>query len=335
MDKKRIDLYHQIEEKRNSKLLVYFTGDRPGLETRIADDATEYFVEHLDKIGSVKKITLMLYTLGGSTLAGWNIVNLIRQFCEDFEIIIPSKCRSAGTLICLGANRIIMTKQATMGPIDPSITTSLNPEIPGAGPQAKFPVSVEAIKGFLELPKHELSIKDDNALSLIFNVLAEKVHPLVLGEVYRAIGQIQMLAEKLLVNQVTDKDKVKKIIAFLCSESGSHDYTINSKEASEILGLNVESPDEDLYSLIKDTYNDIRDELELLSPFDPNAYLESEQQKKYVFRRCLIESIIGGTDVFVSKGSLSKVLISPMQLGLPEQKAINDQRSFEGWEHEE
>lgn len=36
-------------------------------------------------------------------------------------------------------------------------------------------------------------------------MLASKVHPLVLGEVYRAIGQVQMLAEKLLVNQVTDQ----------------------------------------------------------------------------------------------------------------------------------
>ena len=209
MTDERKALYEAIEKERNSKLLVYITGDKAGWETQIANDATDYITEHLDKIGVVPKISLFLFTNGGNTLAGWNIVNLIRQFCDDFEIIVPGKARSTGTLMCLGANRIIMTKQATLGPIDPSVNTPLNPTIPNAGPQARVPVSVEAIKGFLELAKHELNLKDERALADIFNVLADKVHPLVLGEVYRAIGQIQMLARKLLVNQVTDEEKIK------------------------------------------------------------------------------------------------------------------------------
>ena len=332
MDPARLELYSEIERKRNSKLLVFVTGDRPGWETQIANDATDYFIDHLDTIGVVPKISLLLYTNGGNTLAGWNIVNLIRQFCDEFEILVPAKARSTGTLMCLGANKVIMTKQATLGPIDPSVNTALNPEIPGAGPQARMPVSVEAIKGFLELAKHELSIKDDIALSSIFNVLADKVHPLVLGEVYRAIGQIQMLAEKLLINQVTDPDKTKKIIQFLCSESGSHDYTINRREASQVLGLNVEKPDEELYGLMRDTHNSIRDELEMRSPYDPNTYIGTEQDKAYSMRRVIIESISGGTDAFVSEGILSKHIIQPMP-NLPPQQVINDQRLFEGWKH--
>ena len=59
-----------------------------------------------------------MYTRGGNTLAGWSIINLIRQFCDELEIIIPSKAHSTGTLMALGANSIIMTKQATLGPID-------------------------------------------------------------------------------------------------------------------------------------------------------------------------------------------------------------------------
>ena len=328
----RLDLYSKIEERRNSKLLVYFTGDRPGWETQIANDATDYFIEHLDQIGVVPKISLLLYTNGGSTLAGWNIVNLIRQFCDDFEIIVPSKARSTGTLMCLGANTIIMTKQATLGPIDPSVNTALNPEIPGAGPQARMPVSVEAIKGFLELAKHELHIKEDQSLSSIFNVLADQVHPLVLGEVYRAIGQIQMLAEKLLANQITDVDKVKKIISFLCSESGSHDYTINRREASQGLGLNIEKPDQELYNIIKATYDSIRDELELRSQFDPNTFIGVASEKDYLMQRVLIESIYGGTDAFVSEGKLSRIVVQQIP-GVPPQQGISDQRIFEGWKH--
>jgi len=81
------------------------------MEAQIANDATDSFIEQLDNIGIVPRITLLLHTNGGSTLAAWNITNLIRQFCDDFEVILPVKARSAGTLMCLGANRIIMTKQ--------------------------------------------------------------------------------------------------------------------------------------------------------------------------------------------------------------------------------
>ena len=326
MNLERKQLYEAIEKERNSKLLVYVTGDKAGWETQIANDATDYISDQLDKIGVVEKISLLLFTNGGSTLAGWNIVNLIRQFCDDFEIIVPSKARSTGTLMCLGANRIIMTKQATLGPIDPSVNTPLNPTVPNAGPQARVPVSVEAIKGFLELAKHELNLKDDKALADIFNVLADKVHPLVLGEVYRAIGQIQMLARKLLVNQVKDESKIEKIISFLCSESGSHDYTINRREAKNELGLNVEKPSDSLYDLINRTYMSIREELQLRTSFNPESYLGADSSKEYTIKRTLIESLEGGTDCFVSEGRFAKI-------ELPPQMGIQDQRIFEGWKH--
>ena len=72
----------------------------------------------------------------------------------------------------------------------------------------------------MEFAKNELSITDNASLASIFEKLSDFVHPLVLGEVYRSKAQIQMMAEQLIQNQVTDPDKIKKIIAFLCRESG-------------------------------------------------------------------------------------------------------------------
>ncbi len=60
MLKDRITLYKQLEEKRNSKLLVYATSDRRGLETQIAPDILSPFTNHLDIIGDVEKISLLL-----------------------------------------------------------------------------------------------------------------------------------------------------------------------------------------------------------------------------------------------------------------------------------
>lgn len=263
----RVELYKKLEDRLGTKVLAYVTSDRQGYETQIANDVIDLFIGQLDRIGVVPKISLYLYTRGGDTAAAWNIINLLRIYCDELQVIIPHKAHSSGTLISIGANSIIMTKQATLGPIDPSINTPLNPPIPGV-PQNTFPVSVEAVKGYLEFAKEELSIKDDMALANIMIKLSDTVHPLVLGQVYRSRAQIKMLAEKLLANQVTDTGKIKQIISFLCSDSGSHDYTINRREAKDNLGLNIIKPDDDLYRLIKAVYDNMSSELGLGLPFD-------------------------------------------------------------------
>ena len=147
MLKDRLQLYKEIENERNSKLLVFITGDRPNLETQISSEMQDYFVNHLDKFNLPDKISLFLYTRGGDTMAAWSLINLIKQFCKSYEVIVVAKARSAGTLISLGANKIIMTKQATLGPIDPSLNSPLNPQNPAfpQNPHARVPVSVESI----------------------------------------------------------------------------------------------------------------------------------------------------------------------------------------------
>lgn len=327
----RIELYKKLEEKLNSKLLVYITSDRRGFEASIAQDVIDIFINQLDSIGITEKISLYLYTRGGDTAAAWNIVNLLRQYCDHLQVVIPHKAHSAGTLISIGANSIIMTKQATLGPIDPSVNTPLNPPIPNAPPQNNYPVSVEAVKGYLAFAKEELAIKDDVALSNIMMKLSESVHPLVLGQVYRARAQIKMLAEKLLTNQVTDSSKIKDIIAFLCSDSGSHDYTINRREAKNSLGLNIEKPDDEMYGIIKAIYDDISTELGFGVPFDPMA-VSQVNNGEYNVTRALIESVAGGTDAFVTEGAVTRITVKGVPGQLPQQ-GIQTKKTFEGWKH--
>lgn len=336
MFKDRIKLYGELEKSRNSKLLVYTTGDRRGMETQMASDVLERFVEHLDLFKEANKITLLLHSRGGETSAGWSIANLIRSFCNEFEVIVPARAHSTATLLCLGADKIIMTKQATLGPIDPSVNSPLNPQIPNAGPQAKIPVSVESIKGFIELAKEELDIKNPENMIQVLTILANNIHPLVLGDVFRARTQIRMLARNFLEKQLakdTEKSlKIDQIINFLCSDSGSHDYTINREEAKNNLGLSIEKPNDSLYNLIIEIYKDIENELELRTPFNPTLIVADSNQKDYECRRALIESIQGKTDVFISKGTITK-----HQSQAPNARVITqfqDQRTFEGWRKE-
>ena len=338
MRKDRIELYQKLEEARQSKLLVYITSTRQGLETQIANDILPKFTEHLDKIGDTDKITLYLYTNGGNTLSAWSLVNLIRSFCKKFEVIIPANCFSSGTLICLGSDNIVMTKQATLGPIDPSVNGPFNPMVPGVNdPNAKLPVSVEFVNAYVEMAKETFGISDSLSMKDILLNLSEKIHPMTLGQVYRTRSQIQMLARKLMKWHKLSHEKEDEVIKFLCSESGSHDYSIHRNEAIEHLGLHVEKPTMDLYNIINAIYDDISSELEFENSYNPQILLNIQNPYNYTFRRGLIESLYNGTDVYISAGNLTTITfgggMGPMG-PIPAQSRLQDTRIIEGWKHE-
>ncbi len=323
----RLENYKKLETLRNSKLLVYVTSDRQYAETSIAPDIIAPFVNHLDIIKKSDRISLFLYSTGGNILSAWNLVNLIRSYCKDFEIIVPFKCQSAATLIGLGTNRIVMTKQATLGPIDPSTNGHMNPEININGQNIKIPISVEHVNGYLDMAKNDLKITDQKELKDIYLKLTDFIHPLSLGDVFRSKVQIKMLAEKLLKFHEIDAENVNKVINFLCSGSGSHDYTINRKEAKEELGLNIEKPNDELYQVIKEVYLDIENEFQLRNPYVPHFLFNDKNPTRnptsYSLRRSIIESIDGGTDVFLNEGVLSI-----------NNNLLNDNKTFEGLKHE-
>ena len=264
----RKPLYDAIEQERETKIISYVTSDRANAETQIGADCIDIFVDHLDAIGPTKRISLLLHTNGGNTAAAWRLVNLIKTFCDEFEVLIPYKAMSAGTLISLGAHRIVMTKQAALGPIDPSLVHPLGPQIANGNQLARIPVSVEAVRGFLDAAKSDLKIEDAALLSSILNELSNKVHPLVLGEIFRSRAQIRFLAEKLLNEHVQDSGKVQAIVDFLCADSGSHDYTINRREAAA-LGLPVEKPSAEFYEQLKKVHKDYSGQMKLSEPFNP------------------------------------------------------------------
>ena len=325
----RLELYKELEDRRKSKLLVYATSHRQGMETSIAPDVLPWFTEHLDIIEESEKISLYLITNGGDTLTAWSLVNLIRSFCDKFEVIIPFNCFSSGTLISLGADSLLMTKQATLGPIDPSTNGPFNPVVNGTN--QRIPVSVEFVKAYIEMAKNEFGIHKQENMTEILLKLSDKIHPLALGQVYRSRQQIQMLAKKLMSWQKLSSRKEERIINFLCSESGSHDYAIRRKEARDSLGLNIEKPDQDTYKVIKAIYDNISSELEFSNPYNPEIILGGNPTANYSCRRCIIESVNGGTDVLVSEGVLTKQVMSTPA---GNKFLIQDGRVFEGWKHE-
>lgn len=331
-------LYRRIQTKRKSQVIAIVTGDRPGQEAQVAKDIVDLLGPLLDKLRNPKKISLVLYTQGGDIIAAWSLVKLLREFCDDLEVILPSKCFSAGTLICLGADRIVMAKQSCLGPIDPSINGPLNPkaQIPGAGEQA-IPLSVEEVASYMELATGEGQVPKDG-LASVFLKLASDVHPLVLGRVKRARKQIQDLADKLLGKHMADGKQREKIIKILCSDAGSHDYAIYRTEAREELGLNIETPSMPLYRDMRDVLIDVRQELALGSPFNLAAIagqapalalgapVQVQQGVQYESVRVLLETATQGGYRYVTRGTVSRAIQPQGNV------VLNHTVQFDGWE---
>jgi len=104
----------------------------------------------------------------------------------------------------------------------------------------------------MSLAKEKANLVDGDAALRIFEIMAQSVHPMTLGEIHRTHSLIRVLARKLLGLHMADENKIDGIIASLTEKLFSHGYKIHRSEARDELGLPVESPDPPLEALLMD-----------------------------------------------------------------------------------
>jgi hypothetical protein len=334
--KQRKELIAELENKLHAKVLTFITGDRQGMETRIAPDIMPLISEHLSRMGETKTIALFLYTPGGDSIAGWGLVNLLRQYCKKLQVLVPFRALSCGTLIALGADEILMGKHGLLSPIDPSVGSPFNPPAPGSqqlGVTQLLPVSVEDMIGFLDLARKELGLKAGDSMVSVLNTLADKVHPLALGAVYRAREQNSSLATRLLLSHTKDKNKVKKIVKLLTQELPTHSYLIGRREATDDINLNIVNATAEVEKLIWSLYKDYEKWLKFTSPASPELDLGIDDRKNVRYERAVVESLTGKTlvqHVFVTDKILIKTSTTPQGMQTPIEQ-IMERIVYQGW----
>lgn len=118
----RKELYFQVEENIGIPIVSFFTSFRYPVMIENSDaDMLEGILRESDLS---KGFALILSSPGGDSLAAERIINILRSYGKDNEyaVIVPGKAKSAATMICLGAQRILMSRTSELGPIDPQIT---------------------------------------------------------------------------------------------------------------------------------------------------------------------------------------------------------------------
>jgi hypothetical protein len=269
------DLIKQIQDLRDSKVITYITGDRQPINSIIAEDAVRPLYEHLLSVGKSKRIDLFIYSRGGDVSVPWRIVSMFREFCDEFSVLVPYKAYSAATLICLGADKIVMGKKAELGPIDPTLRKMSIGEV--AGPPQE--ISVEDVNSYVSFVRERANINDQSALAQMISILANYLTPLTLGSVNRQNSHIRLVARKLLTSrkEKLDEAKINSIIETLTEKIYSHGHGIGRKEAQEI-GLPIEDAEEPLESAIWNLYLKYEEFLKLTEPLDPLVLLNKEEE---------------------------------------------------------
>jgi hypothetical protein len=266
----RKGLISQLEKVRNSRVLSYFLSDRetfppgvPGFATQLGTEPHLLLIDQLRSIGRTKQIDLFLYTRGGDTNAVWPFINLLREHCDKLAVIVPFRAHSAGTLICLGADEVIMSECAELSPIDPKTGNEFNP-FDTRNPLMQLGISVEDVAAYFAWCK-EAGIKEGQYIDVL-KELTRQVHPLALGNVQRVYLQIRVLAEKLLflhMDRKQNADKIKEIIGALTTKFYSHVHAITRKEAIPLLGDWVKPPTKEEEPVMWELFNSYAETLEL------------------------------------------------------------------------
>jgi len=181
-------------------------------------------------------------------LSAYQIARTFKRNYKKFILYVFGKCKSAGTLIAVGANEIVMSEHGQFGPLD--IQLADKEELFGQTPALDVQQSLATLSKFtfdtffdflLKINPAGLSTKiaSDLAKNLALGIttpIAAQIDPLLLGRVDRSMKIAEAYSERL---QKDFKGKAK-----LSGGYPSHSFIIDYEEADTIFS-NLRAPDED------------------------------------------------------------------------------------------
>lgn len=216
---------------------------------------------------SVKFDTLdvILQTPGGDADAAYFLAKLLKSRAEVVNIIVPLYAKSAGTLMCLGADHLLLTDLSELGPLDTQILEQHD------GGERKMVSALNGFKALEQIQKHNLEtldiatklflsrcpmkVSEAIQLSIDFSsktsgTLYSQLDPSKIGEYARVLEIGERYGIILLTRYLKwDEQTAEVLVSKLVKGYPSHSFIIDYDELSS-LGLPVEKITEDLLAPI-------------------------------------------------------------------------------------
>lgn len=249
------------------------------------------------------ELDVVLHTPGGHIESAFNITKLLRKHSKKVNIIVPYMAKSAGTLICLGADKIILNAISELGPLDTQIRetrdgdgetykSALN------GFKALEQVRIHALENLdiatkLIFSKSGLKINEAIKLAIEFSgktssCLYNQLNPIMIGEYARALEVGQRYGIIILSRYMGwSQEKAFNVINKLVYDYPSHGFSIDIEELKE-LGLTAEEvPDSEQelvdtirLELIKKSFGKGGSNVKLIEPVTPKEKPNTNETKR-------------------------------------------------------
>lgn len=181
----------------------------PGSWLQLMPEEINGFMSIMYGMDWTKGLTLILHTPGGVTNATETLVAYLWSKFEDIEVIIPTYAMSAGTMVSLASDRIIMGRQSQLGPIDPQMPIS------GAFVSARAVVE--------QFERAKLEIAADLSLAHVWAPILQAVGPALLQEAQNALDYGEsMVAKWLKGRMLKDSPHLAKQTAMHFNDASKH-----------------------------------------------------------------------------------------------------------------
>lgn len=214
------------------------------------------FVDLLHDVEEGDDLDLMLETPGGDIDQAERIVLLCRKTIGKeavFRAVVPDSAKSAGTLIAVAADRIIMGYPSELGPIDPQIEI-----VTASGEWMGRPA-----QSFLDGLQEIIDKTGGGDLSAAYFPLLDKLDPALIDFCSKAIRRSEQFAKQFL-QQYMLKDHPQKAAAVArklinVKSFLTHGAVIDAERAQK-MGLTVDLllPSDDLWQAYWRLYCDMR-----------------------------------------------------------------------------
>lgn len=233
----RQSIFIELEKELKRPVVSFFTSFR--FPVMIEDADADMLEGILQKMDLSEGLALFISSPGGDGLAAERIINVCRSYSKknEYWTIVPGKAKSAATMICFGASKIIMGATSELGPIDPQLT------IPEGGTVKRFS-AYNVVESYNDL--FSRAVKEKGNLQPYLQQLANyderEIKELMAALSLSEDIAIRSLASGMMEN-MSEKDIKKKIEIFLTPKrTKTHGRPIYSEEAKGC-GLEIETKD--------------------------------------------------------------------------------------------
>lgn len=206
------------------------------------------------------KACLILITFGGDPNSAYRIARALHHHYRNVEILIPDACKSAGTLMCIGANKLIFGDRGELGPLDIQLSKPDEMFEHMSGLDIIQAVNVlqnqvlSSFRDYLVDIRGGSQIRTKTAAEIATKLasgfvspIAQKIDPVTLGEHQRAMQIAFEYGNRL--NEMA-KSLRPQALQKLIGSYPVHGFVIDRKEATQLFNCVIE-PDtetEGLYS---------------------------------------------------------------------------------------